>query len=748
MRKFCPTLLFSFLAFVLNAFSQDTGIVLVEDGASHYQIVTSDEPAEEEYRAATELQLYLEKMSGAHLPVVRYSQKKDGPAIWAGHFGEGRNLEEHQIRIREQDGDLMISGGSPKSTLFAVYTFLEDILGCRFYGPDAEKVPQLSKLEIPKGLNYDYTPPVTTRTVHSRLFYDNPHFADKRKVTYEAFPTYVPDARVHTFHRFVPESLYFKEHPEYYALRDGRRIPTQLCLANPDVLQLVKDTVAALLEQYPEAKVISVSQDDNQQYCQCAACAAIDEREESPSGSMIEFVNEVAAAFPDKTISTLAYQYTRKAPLHLKPAGNVLITLCSIECDRSAPIAQNCREFSRDLIAWGEKTDKIRIWDYTTQFTNFLAPFPNLRTLQPNIQLFVENNAKWIFEQHSNQSSELFELRSYLTARLLWDPNANADALLKDFLEGYYEEAGTYIGKYIATVHDALEADPGFFLFLYGDPSQAFGSFLKPELLRQYDNWMDEAELAVADKPEVLERVKRARLSIDYAILEASRRQLSDDLSLVENGPDGQLRTPEQLGQRLKSFQKVTDQSGITYMNEMGYSVEEYVQAYQSTLERAKQTNYAMNRPVTLLEKPKKYANEDPRVLTDAALGGSSFYANWLGFEGNDLEAVIDLEEVLEFSEVSSTFLQVVNHIVFFPESVSYSYSLDGKDFTLLGYVPNARPLERNSKINDIQSFPLDFNPVKGRYIKVKAKNLGKAPIWHHGAGLPAWIFVDEVMVR
>ncbi|MCB9287606.1 MAG: DUF4838 domain-containing protein [Lewinellaceae bacterium] len=744
-RLIYPLFLF---AFILNACNTTPEITLIENGDSGYQIVTPDAPADEEYRAAAELQLYLEKMSGVSLPLVRFSEKTEGPAIWVGNFEKEEALGEHRIRIRENDGNLEVSGGSPRSVLYAAYTFLENVLGCRFYSPDAEKVPKVGRITIPIGLNYEYSPPVTTRTVHSRLFYDNPSFADKRKVTNEAFPTYVPEARVHTFHRFLPESEYYRDHPEYYALREGRRIPTQLCLTNSEVLQLVKDTVAALLERYPEARVISVSQDDNQQYCQCRACSAINEREGTPSGSLIQFVNEVAAAFPDKTISTLAYQYTRQAPLHLKPAENVLITLCSIECDRSAPIAQNCREFARDLIAWGEKTDKIRIWDYTTQFTNFLAPFPNLRTLQPNIQLFSENNAKWIFEQHSHQPSELFELRSYLTAKLLWNPDVSIDSTMNDFLTGYYEEAGPYIGKYVSTVHDALEADSAFFLFLYGDPSQAFGSFLKPELLRQYDSWMDEAEQAVAQKPEVLERVKRARLSIDYAILEASRQQRSDRFSLVEKGPGGKLTTPEKLRRRLKNFEEVTGRAGITHLNEMGYTVKEYVDFYESTLERAKQTNYALHRPVTLLEKPKKYANEDPQVLTDGALGGSSFYANWLGFEGNNLEAVINLGEPRELSEISSAFLQVVNHMVFFPEKVSYYYSADGEHFQLLGSVPNARPLERESKVNDIQEFSLNFDPVGGQYIKVKAENIGKAPIWHYGAGLPSWIFVDEVMVR
>ncbi|MCK5705287.1 MAG: DUF4838 domain-containing protein, partial [Cyclobacteriaceae bacterium] len=378
---------------------------------------------------------------------------------------------EHEVIIKAQDGDLIIAGGDSRSSLYAVYTFLEDYLGCRFYAPDVEVIPKTNFVSIAKDIDSRYVPPITTRTVHSKLYYENHDFADKRKTTYEAFPRYVPSARVHTFHRFVPSEKYYDKHPEYYALRNGKRVPTQLCLTNTEVLDIVKDTVASLLLQYPASDVISVSQDDNVQYCQCEHCMAINDREGSAAGSVIDFVNKIADEFPDKTISTLAYQYTRTAPKNLKPKENVLITLCSIECDRSAPIDEKCTDFANDLIAWGKLTNNIRIWDYTTQFTNFLAPFPNIHTLQPNIQLFRNNNAKWIFEQHSHNPSELFELRSYLTARLLWNPDVNQDSIVTDFLVGYYEEAAPFIQNYITTIHEEIQKDNDFFLFLYGDPS-------------------------------------------------------------------------------------------------------------------------------------------------------------------------------------------------------------------------------------------------------------------------------------
>ena len=144
---------------------------------------------------------------------------------------------------------------------------------------------------------------------------------------------------VHTFNSLVPPEIYFKDHPEYFALRDGKRLPTQLCLTNPEVVKVVIQNLRRQIAQNPRAKYWSVSQNDNRQYCKCDECRALDEKEGSHSGTMINFVNQVAEQFPDYMISTLAYEYTRKAPATIKPAKNVNIMLCSIEVRRDLPIA-------------------------------------------------------------------------------------------------------------------------------------------------------------------------------------------------------------------------------------------------------------------------------------------------------------------------------------------------------------------------------------------------------------------------
>ncbi|MCK4749667.1 MAG: DUF4838 domain-containing protein, partial [Bacteroidales bacterium] len=439
--------------------------------------------------------------------------------------------------------------------------------------------------------------------------------------------------------------------------------------------------------------------------------------------------------FPGKLISTLAYQYSRKPPV-TRPASNVMITLCSIECDRSKPIEIGCTEFTNDLEGWKKLTENIRIWDYTTQFTNFLAPFPNIHTLKPNIDLFNRNNAKWVFEQHSHHPSELFELRSYLTAQLLWHPNQDTEKIMQSFCKAYYQEAAPFILEYISTIHEEIHKVPEFFLFLYGDPSQGFESFLRPEMLDKYDGLFHSAKDAVSHKPDVFERVQNAGLSTHYAILEASRKGISEHYRM----------SPE-IRSRLEQFEEICEFAGISLMNEMGFSVNEYIKSYEKALERAVLPNIAAKRPVSLLTQPKKYAGEDPKALTDGSLGGNSFYSNWLGFEGNDLEAIIDLEQTEKISHLQTAFLKVSNHIVFFPELVEISYSTDNKTYHKIARKKTDHPLQKGDKVNDIEYYSFQFPPIHARYIKLLAKNMKEAPEWHNASGLPAWIFCDEVII-
>jgi hypothetical protein len=285
--------------------------------------------------------------------------------------------------------------------------------------------------------------------------------------------------------------------------------------------ELVKN-LTSQLRANPNATIASVSQNDWHGNCQCTRCAAVDKAEGSPAGSLLRFVNAVAEdiekEFPNVAISTLAYQYTRKPPKHVKPRPNVIIRLCSIECSFSKPLTDDRNKaFRDDIIGWSKICNRLYIWDYTTNFRHYILPHPNLRALGPNVKFFVDHGAKGIFEQGAYQSygAEMAELRAWVLAKLLWKPSLDAGKLTDEFLNGYYGPAAPHIRAYLKLTHDAVEATGD----KLGCFSPADAKFLSFETLNEGWAFLEAAEMAAGDDADLRQRVKAAQMPLLYAFL-------------------------------------------------------------------------------------------------------------------------------------------------------------------------------------------------------------------------------------
>jgi hypothetical protein len=418
-------------------------IVIADKGASLYRIVLPSSSTVYEKKAAEVLQNYILEISGTALPIIAADKPGSPYEILLGQndrLGErGINIDFNELEadgfvIKTDSMRLIIAGGNFKGTLYGVYTFLEKFLGCRMYSPKVKVIPKQDLIAF-DNINLKEIPVIKFRDVHYKVTYHE-EFSEWHKLDHDARggrPAW--GSWVHTFNSLVPPEIYFKDHPEYFALRDGKRLPTQLCLSNPEVLKITIQNLRKQIASNPVAKYWSVSQNDNRQFCMCDNCRAIDDREGSPSGSIISFVNQVADQFPDLMISTLAYEYGRRAPLTLRPRKNVNIMLCSIEARRDIPIAEAPDSASRSLVKdvqdWGKIASDIIVWDYVIQFTNLISPFPNLQVLQPNIKFFADNGVNALFEQgNGDMGGEFAELRSYLISKLMWNPDENVDGTM------------------------------------------------------------------------------------------------------------------------------------------------------------------------------------------------------------------------------------------------------------------------------------------------------------------------------
>ncbi|HNZ42054.1 MAG TPA: GH92 family glycosyl hydrolase [Bacteroidales bacterium] len=153
-----------------------------------------------------------------------------------------------------------------------------------------------------------------------------------------------------------------------------------------------------------------------------------------------------------------------------------------------------------------------------------------------------------------------------------------------------------------------------------------------------------------------------------------------------------------------------------------------------------------LNRKIKLLSKySSQYTGGGDNALIDGIRGGENFrLGEWQGYDSVDFEAIVDLGNKQKINTISTGFLQDIGSWIWMPVYVEYSVSDDGVTFKPVAEIKNTVPInDYKCTIHDLTS---DVK-TEGRYVKVKAYNIGTIPEWHLGAGYSGWIFVDEIMI-
>jgi len=721
---------------------QEAGISLIVDGKSDYSIVLPQHASKEEIRAADFLKEHLQKISGCSLPVIYAENPASGNFIMIS-----KSLQiacDDGFRIATAGNKLIIEGGRNKGCIYGVTELLGKFMGVRYYSPEYVVIPETKDITLPV-IQLQDSSPNTYRNVHGE-FTDNQNYKEFHRLN-DISELFADNFYVHTFNKLVPWKENFESHPEYFAWINGKRRIDQLCLSNPDVLQMVVAKLEQEMALQPDKKFWSVSQNDNFSYCRCDQCKEIIEEEGSPSGPVIRFVNQVAEKFPEKVISTLAYQYSRKAPVKTKPRQNVQVMLCTIELNRSLPIATDpsSASFLKDLEEWGKICNHIYLWDYTVDFAHSISPFPNLHTLQPNIQLFVKNNVREHFQQsNTGVGHEFSELKSYLLAKLLWNPNADVTEIIREFTDGFYGPAGLWIRKYIYQLQTEI-LKTGEWLDIYGPPTNHQHTFLSSENISDYNRFFDEAEQAVADKPEYLLHVRTARMPLQYAIFEIGKSDMFGSRGWYTE-KDGDFVPVQQMTEMLESFYKTSQEAKSRPVNESGLTTEAYYQSTKRFIDVQVRGNVAFRKKVTAAPVPsEKYSDGDLSLLTNGVRGANDFKVHWLGWESKDFSLMLDLDTLVEASVVEISMLWDPKSWILHPVSVSCFVSDNGKDFKLL---------EEQIVVGDQQyeevnrTFTFNTQGMKYRYVRFDIQGSLHLFDWHPSAGGGSWVFADEIVVR
>lgn len=708
-------------------------ITLVKDGQPKSRIVVNSD-SKIDRRAANLMQMFVERISGAKLPIVKSKSKKRGDII----IGEGstKGLTEDGYRLKQSWGKLYVSSGGDKGTLNGVAQLLEDYLGVKYYSTNFYTLDKRSTVKLPK-LNVKRNPVFRYRQSQCYALREDSVYRMFTKL--EEHPDeFVASLWVHTFSKLLPEKPYANTHPEFYAMINGQRVPggeSQWCLTNPELFEVVAHRIDSIFKAHPERIMMSVSQNDgNAGACQCPECKKLEEYEGATSGPYIHFLNKLAERFPDKKFSTLAYYFTLQPPKHVKPLPNVNVMVCAIGATREAPLTEtkSGREFVEALEGWSAISNNLFVWDYGINFTDYLSPFPNFPVLAENMQLFEKHHAQMHFQNNGGEKGSDFpEMRAYIVSKLMWDTHLDVDATMREFMDGYYGPASPYIYEYEKTLEREL-VKSGRPLLIYDTPTSHKNGMLNAENRKRYNELFDKAEAAVANDSAYLAHVRMARLPLMYSDLEIDKGVDKPDFA--------------RLRKDIKLFDERTALYGVKMLNEAGNKPHDYCELYKSRNVGTDVPSKALGAKVTYLVNPNGDFGPRPgSLLTDGKFSGLSYKDNWVGWIGKDGEVIIDLGEEKDIRSIETDCLRHRGAWVFLPTRIDYDISLDGENYTSFGY--KVQPEDRATPIKFVKMTVTKPQPVKARYIKVKVTSIKRCPEWHAAAGKECWTLIDEISV-
>lgn len=510
---------------------------LFNNGSADVVIITDVNAAKYVRNAAEVLEKYLHEVSHVHFQVKQEEDVVEQAVIVGAHSNgvieqrELKKLNNDGYMIKANGKTVQIAGNNDRGTLYGVYEFLKRVCGIRWVTDKDIRIPQMAQCEI--GIfEHRFSPKMEYRDV--ALFeLINAEAAQANGLNGEFTKLdnkYKITPFAHSVAQFAPPKQYFNGHPEYFPLINGvrERSYSQLCFSNEELVEVAVQWVLEQKRKNPKCEIFTISQNDGYNWCECEKCKALNDKHDTLGGAMFVFVNKVAREvkkyYKDIKIDTLAYLHTRKPPKDMAMEDNVIVRYCNIETSitneysTSDYINENnfdksynpitCKE---ELIKWCSIAKKVFVWEYPQNAAHYHLPIPNIHIFAKNVKTALECGAKGMFLNmaYTGPDSSYGAVKGYVFSNLLWDCEADADALVKEACDIYYKEVSEDIQDAIWFIEQSLQECP-FSSGLFCPPDEVFYSTVfTRRLMEIYDR-----ALMKCKSNDTREKVKKLMLGI------------------------------------------------------------------------------------------------------------------------------------------------------------------------------------------------------------------------------------------
>jgi len=542
-------------------------LVLVGEGSRPCPIYAQ----KQDRLAARSLSRYLGQVSGVEFPFKIVQEAPAGRSVLVGAFDSdvARDLPGDSFTVRtegEADGlRLRVAGATPRATHFAVFAFLEEVLGCRWWSFNEEEVPlsptiRVKPLDMVRKAVFRQTD-LLNREAQSRT---NGFVYKSRAKSTETF------TGGHTLYPLLKP--YGKDHPEIYpySKKTKKRAANNLHFCYR--AQGIAEALANALDQQVQRRKGNVRDfiyfagmgDWYGGMCQCEPCAQVyaeevwtrpdGKKQSAYSSTLIRMMNRTAEILEKRyagiRVGTFAYMSLEGPPGKTRPRHNVVIWLphlrhCVIH---AADQCEKNRNYLANLKRWCEiAPGRVYVWDYGINFgENFLYPFPVLTSIAENIRLYARLGVAGIMVQgnYVSTGSDLAVLKNYVWQKLLWNPELKTEALTNEFCQGYYGPASSSMLAYVSELEGALRQNPAVHMNEFARRVHMRNQYLTDDRMAKLRQLLDRAREQARGQDPFARRVEEAAVSIDAfelwkvgPLVEREGRLVRADLGNVDTFP-------------------------------------------------------------------------------------------------------------------------------------------------------------------------------------------------------------------
>ncbi|NPA51534.1 MAG: DUF4838 domain-containing protein [Aquificae bacterium] len=534
-------LAFYIFVFIISLFSCGEGadqkiLIDKQEFSSGYKIVVLGNSKEEIF-AGKELSKYIKSLTKEDVQILTHLDKDilEGKYIIVGlaqnsYIREvlginAKFTKDQSFMIKTFDDDIIITADSPIGIVYGAYHFLENYLGFRFLSKDFTYIPTGKIISIPSNLEDLQSP----RFFYREIFInesEDPDFALRLKLNGRlGHRNHKPlrfgnvFVKLNSIFDLVPKK-YAKKHPEYFC-------GGQLDFTNPAVKEIALKNARKILKNYKNIDgkfYFVISNADTGFYCANKSSIKRIKEGKAPSTPYLDFIVYLATRlkkeYPNAIFTASAYLWSRKPPkVYDRLPDNTAVFFCDIEADFSKPIYEKeNKKIYKDLKNWTKISDHIVIWHYITNFNNYFQPYPNIYSVSENIKTYAKlKQIKGVFLQGSYGTpyGDMSDLKLYLFARLLWNPNLDSELIIDDFLKKFYGKSYQYIKEYIQLLYQSSKENP------YPLRTKLIQKtpYLNAEFFVKAENIFNKALSSVDEDSIFYKNIKKLKFGVDLMLL-------------------------------------------------------------------------------------------------------------------------------------------------------------------------------------------------------------------------------------